>query len=141
MTVFLDSSVLIAASDRMHEHFRPSRALYAAASRTTTLCAAHSFAEIYAVLTRLPKHGRRSPAEALLLLEEMRARVGAIALTPDEHFEAIANLVPRELSGGIVYDALLLRCARKAKADRIYTWNVRHFQAVASGLAERITTP
>jgi predicted nucleic acid-binding protein len=45
------------------------------------------------------------------------------------------------LAGGIVFDALLLACARKVDAERIYTWNVRHFRMVAPDLAERIVTP
>jgi predicted nucleic acid-binding protein len=45
------------------------------------------------------------------------------------------------LSGGIIYDALLIACARKIDAERIYTWNVRHFQMVAPDLAERIVEP
>jgi predicted nucleic acid-binding protein len=41
----------------------------------------------------------------------------------------------------MIYDALLLACARKANADRIYTWNLRHFRALAPDLAERIVAP
>jgi len=44
-------------------------------------------------------------------------------------------------SGGMIYDALLLACARKVQAERIYTWNVKHFQTVAPDLADRIMTP
>jgi predicted nucleic acid-binding protein len=46
-----------------------------------------------------------------------------------------------KLSGGIIYDALLMSCARKADAERIYTWNERHFRLVAPDLADRIVTP
>jgi hypothetical protein len=35
----------------------------------------------------------------------------------------------------------LLACARKIQAERIYTWNARHFQMVAPDLAGRIMTP
>jgi predicted nucleic acid-binding protein len=41
----------------------------------------------------------------------------------------------------MIYDALLLACARKAAAERIYTWNERHFKLVAPDLAERIVAP
>jgi predicted nucleic acid-binding protein len=47
----------------------------------------------------------------------------------------------RRLTGGIIYDCLLLACARKAQAERICTWNVRHFRSIAPDLAERIVTP
>jgi hypothetical protein len=32
-------------------------------------------------------------------------------------------------------------CAREVNAERIYTWNVRHFQLVAPDLKDRIVTP
>ena len=64
-----------------------------------------------------------------------------ISLDAREYLEAIDSISARGLAGGIVYDALLLACARKVKADRIYTWNLRHFRAIAPDLAERIVTP
>jgi hypothetical protein len=44
-------------------------------------------------------------------------------------------------TSGRVYDALLLRRAAKAKAQTIYTWNLKHFQAIAPELSDRIHTP
>ena len=41
----------------------------------------------------------------------------------------------------IVYDALLKACARKCKAQVIYTFNERHFTRVAPDPADRIRTP
>jgi predicted nucleic acid-binding protein len=43
--------------------------------------------------------------------------------------------------GGIIYDALLLARAEKVAADRVYTWNVSHFRAIAQDLAVRIVEP
>lgn len=40
-----------------------------------------------------------------------------------------------------IYDALLLRCAAKIKAEAIYTWNVKHFKAFDPKLAHKIRTP
>ncbi|GAC1639669.1 MAG: hypothetical protein NVS9B14_20930 [Candidatus Acidiferrum sp.] len=47
----------------------------------------------------------------------------------------------RGIAGGRVYDALLLQCARKSKAEIIYTWNLKHFQAIAPDLTKRMRTP
>jgi predicted nucleic acid-binding protein len=47
----------------------------------------------------------------------------------------------RGISGAGIHDSLTLACARKARAERIYTWNLRHFRAVAPDLAERIVAP
>jgi predicted nucleic acid-binding protein len=71
----------------------------------------------------------------------MRQRAGVISLDANEYFLAIESLSRRGFGGAVIYDALLLACARKAKADRIYTWNLRHFRALAPDLAERIVAP
>jgi hypothetical protein len=41
----------------------------------------------------------------------------------------------------MIYDALLIVCARKWSAGRIVTWNLRHFRALASDIADRIIEP
>jgi hypothetical protein len=68
-------------------------------------------------------------------------RLTAIALTPAEYLATIHRLSEAGLSGGIVYGALLLACARKCKADAIYTLNERHFTRLAPDLSDRIRTP
>jgi predicted nucleic acid-binding protein len=45
------------------------------------------------------------------------------------------------IAGGTIYDALLARCAMKAGAEVIYTWNVRHFQQFSAEISERVRTP
>ncbi len=64
-----------------------------------------------------------------------------VSLTPTEYLAAIQGLGKLGHSGGMVYDALLLACARKAKASRIYTLNQKHFRLVAPDLATRIHEP
>jgi len=41
----------------------------------------------------------------------------------------------------MLYDALLARCARKAAAEVIYTWNVQHFRRLDPEVVKRIKTP
>jgi predicted nucleic acid-binding protein len=59
----------------------------------------------------------------------------------NEVTQVIRQSAAMRLHGGIIYDALLLGCARKVNAQRIYTWNEKHFRLVAPDLADRITTP
>jgi hypothetical protein len=40
-----------------------------------------------------------------------------------------------------VYDALLLACAAKVKAQTVYTWNLKHYWALAPELSGCIHTP
>jgi predicted nucleic acid-binding protein len=98
-------------------------------------------AEVYATMTALPLKPAMPPEQALLFVEEIRDRLTTVTLDSDEYFDALQTSADRGLSSGRVYDALLLRCAAKVKARTIYTFNVRHFQAIAPELADRIRTP
>jgi predicted nucleic acid-binding protein len=77
----------------------------------------------------------------MLVLGEVSARFNCIALTANEVVEATRQIAGLGLVGGIIYDALLMACARKANAELIYTWNKRHFKRVAPDMAERIVAP
>lgn len=141
MKVFLDTSVLIAASDAEHPHHLQSRPLLARADRSTTACGAHTLAETYAVLSRLPGGRRQRPEMAGLLVEQIGSRLTVVSLTAEEYEETIRSAARSMLAGETIFDALLLACARKVQAERIYTWNVHHFQLVAPDLLDRIVTP
>ena len=77
----------------------------------------------------------------MLILQQIQTRLSSVVLTADEVYQAIQRTASLKLSGGIIYDALLLACARKIAAEQIYTWNVKHFQLVAPDLKDHILTP
>jgi predicted nucleic acid-binding protein len=74
-------------------------------------------------------------------IERMRQNTTMITLDGGEYFDTIDALSRRGMTGAVIYDALILACARKVRAERIYTWNLRHFRAVAPDLAAKIMTP
>ena len=74
-------------------------------------------------------------------MEEIPQRLATIVLQQSDYLKTMRDLADRRLASGQIYDALLLACARKAKADKIYTWNVKHFRQLAPDLAARIHTP
>jgi predicted nucleic acid-binding protein len=139
--VFLDTSVLIAANDIDHERHAESRPLLVAATRENCACAAHSLAETYANLSIVKGGRQQRPETALRLVEQIAGRMMVVALDPEEYITAIRDAAKLRIAGGTIYDALLVKCARKVGAQRIYTWNVLHFKLVAPDLAERIFTP
>ena len=138
---FFDTSVLIAAHDASRPGHEASLRLMRKSSRDHCACAAHSLAELYSVLSRLPGGWRQRPDFAGALVEEIASRVTVVALTAQEYLATLQSAARLRVAGGTVYDALLLACARKVNAERIYTWNERHFRLVAPDLAERIVTP
>jgi len=77
----------------------------------------------------------------MLALDTFLKRIVPVALTASEYTETLRSCVATGLTGGTIYDALHVASARKVAAERIYTWNVRHFQRAAPDLAERIVAP
>ncbi len=141
MIVFFDSSVFVSACQRNHEHHSPSLDAFASAGKATAACSVHSLAEVYAVTTRMPGNYNIAPEEAWLFLRQIGERCRLIALEPSEYLATLEATIHTRRPGGIIYDALLLACARKAKADKILTWNLKHFRSLAPDLADRIVTP
>ena len=139
--IFLDTSVLVAVAQVSHDCHKASLELWNGCTRNDTAISAHSAAELYNTFTGMPPALRLRPRDAALAIETFLQRLTPIALTPDEYGNVITRTAQLGLTGGIIYDALLIECARKCKADPIYTWNLRHFRAAAPDLAERIVTP
>ena len=79
--------------------------------------------------------------EALLFLGDVRNHLTLVALTEQEYFQVADASAEAGLAGGVIYDAILGRCALKAKAEVIYTWNVKDFMRLGSGIASRVSTP
>ena len=141
MKEFFDTSVLIAAFWHGHPHHDPSVRLLAAANKKRSACALHTIEEVYAVMSALPVKPMLPPEQVLLFVQELRERLVLVALQEAEYFATIVQAAEGGLTSGRVYDALLLRCATKVKAQTIYTWNLKHFEAIAPELAGRMRTP
>ena len=102
----------------------------------------HSLLETYAILTRLPRVPRITPLEAsALITENIVKHFAVVALTGKEYGELARKSGQNGTVGGSTYDLLHLACAEKAKADRIYTFNVHHFAQLAGHLGDKITAP
>jgi predicted nucleic acid-binding protein len=141
MKEFFDTSVLIGAFWRGHPHHDASLKLVSAANKRKSACAVHTLAEVYATMTALPVKDVIPPDQALLFVQEVRDRVTIVTLTENEYYDTIEQAAALGFTSGRIYDALLLRCAAKMKAEVIYTWNLKHFRAISPALADRIRTP
>jgi predicted nucleic acid-binding protein len=139
--IFLDASVLVAIAQADHVHHVPSRELWNGCAAKETAVSAHTLAEFYSSVTSMPPGIRLSGRNAMLALETFLRRIAPIALTANEYIETLKSCATAGLTGGTIYDELHVACARKANAEWIYTWNVRHFQRVAPDLAEKIVAP
>jgi predicted nucleic acid-binding protein len=134
--ILFDTSVLVPATLGSHEqHPLALRWLAEAiAGKFKLVVAAHSIAETYATLTRLPPPHRVSPDRAALLIRSNvieRARALITTLEPEDYVSVIAEASARSIAGGALYDVLIARAARKAKA-RILTFNTGDFRRLCS---------
>lgn len=141
MREFFDTSVLVAAFWGGNVHHVPSIKRFAAADKKNSACGIHSLAELYAVMTALPVKPMIPPEQALLFIEEVRHRLTLVSLSEQEYLNTIQEASSSGVTGGRVYDALLLACAAKYKAQSIYTWNLKHYQSIAPALASAIQNP
>ena len=134
MKVFLDTSVLVASVVQKHQSHARS---FAVLDRVQTgkdegFVSAHSLAEMYAVLTKSPPPYRHAPEQALLSIEENVIKHFRItALTGTDYAALVREAALSGIEGGTIYDAVLLKCAVKSGAEKIFTLNLKHFESIA----------
>jgi hypothetical protein len=75
---------------------------------------------------------RGNPEQALLSIEENILKYFQTAdLTGADYALILREAAAARIQGGAIYDAVLLKSATQANAAKIFTLNLRHFQAVA----------
>jgi predicted nucleic acid-binding protein len=141
MKAFLDTSVLVPVFHGDHIHHAPSLEVFTQCGKEDSCCGAHSLAEVYATLTRLPGKHRVSGEQAMLFVGSIQERLTIIALDAEDYINLLQASAAAGVVGGAIYDAILARCALKADVETIYTWNLRHYGQFGPDVARRLRTP
>lgn len=141
MKAFFDTSLLVPVFYSDHPHHRASLELFVQFDRDSGCCGAHSLAEVYATLTRMPGRHRISGEQAMLFVGNVLERLAIVALDGDEVARCLESSAALGIVGGAVYDALLASCAVKAQAEVIYSWNSRHYAQCGPEVTRRLRTP
>ena len=106
------------------------------------LVAAHSLAELYAILTTLPVQPRILPTVAQQLIKCNVLDVFEVVFLSDKDYAAVIDhLTDLGIVGGATYDALILHAASKANVDQVVTLNETDFRRVYPDLADKIVSP
>src|SRR5947209_9455241 len=124
MKALLDTSTLIAAMlpDHVHHAHALPRLSQAKSGAFEFVCSGHSLAEIYAVLTRLPRTPPIAPDEALRLIQEnVTAHARVYSLSSDEYALLIELLARNRIAGAAVYDAVIARVGELTSVDYLVT--------------------
>jgi predicted nucleic acid-binding protein len=138
---FFDTSVLLPAFLEDHAEHDRCLAVYAPSNKRVACCGAHSLAEVYATVTRLPGEFRASPEQAILFLSDIQEHLTIVSLESAEYFRAIHQAALNGIVGGTIYDAVLAACAIKARAEIIYTDNETHFRMLGPDVGRRVRRP
>lgn len=131
MSAFLlDTSCLVAAACAWHRHHDATRREIERrdAAGENLVLAAHSLAEAFSVLTRLPEPHRLRPDDAMELIEANWGETRLIALTASDYRSTLRRCRDVGIGGGAVYDALIAACARKARVETLVTWDLEGFE-------------
>jgi predicted nucleic acid-binding protein len=144
VTVFLDTSVLLAGLIDFGPQSAPAQSLLHAVAEKTVHAPAtawHCCLEFFSVATRLPPEFRLSPADAAALLqEEVFSRMSVDDLPAVERAPMLRAAARDGIAGGRIYDAHIAEVARAVGADVVVTDNRRHFlSALRYGM--RVETP
>ena len=144
MKVMFDTSVLVAGM--VEPHPAHDRALSwlkrARAGDLEFFVARHALAELFAVLTTLPVSPRISPGTARgLIRENVAGPAKTISLSAADYRAVIRRVSDLGLSGGIVYDAMIARAAKKIQVDRLLTLNPEDFKRIWPEGTSLITIP
>ena len=141
MKGFFDTSVLVPVFYGDHVHHEASLDLFIQFDSASGCCGAHSLAEVFSTLTRMPGKHRISGEQAMLFIGSIRERLSIISLSGDEYADALQASAVLGIVGGGIYDAMLAHCAIKAQAETIYTWNERHYALCGPDVTRRLRMP
>jgi len=142
--LFFDTSLLVAALVDGHPaHERALPWLQRVRSGADVgIISAHTLAELYSILTRLPIRPRIAPAAARqLIAENLLGTFEIVTLTEADYVAVLDHLMTLGITGGAVYDALILHAASKASPDHILTLNESDFRRVYPSLGDKLFSP
>jgi len=144
MRVLFDTNVAIAALIETHPNHSKAFPWLRKAEQNEIdgVIGAHSLAEIYSILTTLPIQPKISPAQAEKLIQQnILQNFEIIELTSEDYQSVLHILVTNNVQGGATYDALIGHAAFKAQAEKLLTFNDKHFKRVYPAIAHLIEVP
>ncbi len=141
MKGFFDTSVLVPVFYGDHVFHKVSLDLFVRFDKSSGCCGAHSLAEVYSTLTRMPGRHRISAEQAMLFIGSIRERLSIVALNGEEYANALHAAATLGIVGGAIHDAMLAHCALKANAETIFSWNIRHYAQCGPDVKLRLRAP
>lgn len=133
MRVLFDTSLLIALFVENHpQHDKASKAYTTLVKENAEpFISAHSLAETFRTLTKGTRYLDFTAKQARKIIREaILPNFSIVSLQADGYMEVIDELANKNLTGAIIYDALISKAATIAEANYLVTFNVKDFQKV-----------
>ena len=140
MRVCFDANVIVAGiltDHQMHSVCRPWLN-WAKNLEFQGSLSVYSLAEVYSVITRLPKPYRVLAKVAQRLMVDNLASFERVELTGADYDEVLADVVRLGITSGGIFDALIARAAIIVRADLLLTFNAKDFVRLGESIAALI---
>lgn len=127
--IYLDTGILVSALTFRDAKQADCQALV---SRDDAVTSTHTLAETFATLTGRYQVRNDLATEAILSAADL---MHVEPLSVEDYRWVLENTRRMGVLGGMVYDALHARIARRLQVEKVYTFNVSHFEHVANDLS------
>lgn len=144
MKVLFDSSVLIALIVKKHPAYQEASEAYKDFSDKNAdfFVTTHSLAEVFRNLSWGVGYLNYSSTEAYEIIKKTILPVfKRINLIESDYLEVLSYMKQKNLTGSIVYDALIARASQKADADALLTFNIKDFRRVSTLTKAKLIVP
>jgi len=143
MNVLFDTSVLIAALIEDHPSHSQSLSWLQRVrlGEIEGFVSTHTIAELYSVLTRIPRKPRINPELAQQLIVDNLSNFNKVVLTAEDYQATISRMVSLNLPGGGIYDGLIAQAALKAGVDVLLTLNPNDFTRLGEDVRQLVQLP
>lgn len=144
MKILFDTNVLVAAILETHSKYPTAIKWLSKAKKKEIngIISVHTIAELYCTLTKIPIYPKIPPTTVNKLIKNNVLSHFSIIEFTSEDYQTIINILSQEnIQGGAVYDALIAHAALKAGADKLFTFNVRHFRRVYPSISKLVEEP
>lgn len=136
----VDTSTLIAALMKSHATHTWADTQLTKAEQQTVVVSTHTLAEVFKVLTAYPRQSL-PPQVALRVIQETTRQYEKISLDDADYFAVMQRLADHNLSGSVIFDALLAQAALKAGAQALLTLNPKDFKRLGKDVSEILIYP
>ena len=131
MRAFFDTNVVVSALVESHPfHARGIKWLTKVKEKEVIgLMSTHSLAEVYSALTNLPIYPKISPKLANNLINQnILPNFEFVELVEQDYKTVLKISSQNQIAGGMIYDSIIAHAAYKAKAEKLLTFNTKHFK-------------